>query len=81
MQINEKEVVLFGLVATILGIVVFITACSFDLIAGHLAWQHQAGYGWKQIVVIVISGLFSMWGLSLFIKWHEYIKKIHKICP
>lgn len=78
MHINEKEVELFGLVSTVIGIAIFIVACSFDEIAGKMTWQHYEGLHWKQVVVIVISGLFSMWGLSLFLKWKKYIWQIRR---
>lgn len=79
MVIKLEEVELFGLISTILGIAIFITVCFWDVICGRMFWRHSEGYGAWQILMMAGSGLYSMWGLSMKIKWAEYIKKIHKI--
>ena len=79
MDIKLEEVKWFGLVSTFIGVAIFIVACSFDLIAGKMAWQHQEGLGTGQVLLMAMSGIYSMWALSINVKWKKYIWKIHRI--
>lgn len=76
MKIILKEVEWFGLVSTLGGVIVFIAACSWDMWLG-VSMNHYEGYGWRQILTMAVSGLYSMWALSIWDKWHGYQQKIH----
>jgi len=76
MNIKLKEAEWFYLVSTIIGIGIFIFACTWDSLLG-ITMNHHSGYGWFQILVMAASGLYSLWALTLRSTWNEYQKKIH----
>ena len=78
MGIEPKEVEYFGLASMIIGVCVFIFACSWDSVLG-ITVNHAQGYGWMQILVIASSGLYSLWAFTINRNWNEYRKKIHKM--
>ena len=79
MKDDIKEMEMFGLVSLFIGIAIFIASCFWDVIAGRMLWHHNQGYGWEQIVTMSMSGLYSLWALTINRKWNEYQKKIHKL--
>ena len=79
MEIKLREVEVFGLVSTILGVAIFITVAFWDVICARMYWRHAEGYGLWQVVMMAGSGLYSMWALAIRAKWSSYIKKIHKL--
>lgn len=78
MEIKLEEVEHFGFVSMLMGIIVFIIACSWDNLLG-ITMNHHTGYGWFQMTVMAGSGLYSMWAYTINLKWREYQKKIHRL--
>jgi hypothetical protein len=76
MDIKLKEAEWFYLVSTVIGVGVFVFACSWDSMVG-ITINHNHGYGWMQILIIATSGMYLLWALTLRSTWNEYQKKIH----
>ena len=76
MDVNLKEVQRFSEVSMVMGSLVFVVACVWDNVIG-ITTNHNSGYGWMQILVIVSSGLYTLWSYCIHLKWKAYLKQIH----
>lgn len=65
-----NEVEGYAWAATIMFIGLFLVTTFWDSIAGVQINHHQ-GYGWRQIVVMAVFGIFSVWGMLVAVKWGE----------
>ena len=67
-KINSIEAFAWG--GMVFGTSVFLVATFWDNIAG-VQINHNSGYGWQQITVMAISGLFTFWGWTIQDAWGE----------
>ena len=66
----------FMLVSAVFGTIAFGIACSWDSLLG-VTMHHNTGYGWFQILVMAITGMYAGAALAIRGKLHDYQKKIH----
>jgi len=70
-EVKWNEIEGVALVSFFGAVMAFLTVAFWDVIAGKMMLQHKSGYGWQQIMVLAVLGLYIVWAWMISSKWGE----------